>query len=1682
MQAKAQRLKFTTDTAYLKELNLHLQKSNKKELTEQAYIAFVNVWNSGKLSLAQKNLIIKLSNNLLKKRANAYPHFYDFINLYVSIINSDKQTANITKWTEAFEFYSRQQNFNNSKINKLFKSVNLFIDSMTFFENRAVKWSFDNDNYKLIYNETEGLKISFDKTNLICYAKRDSFIVINTSGYYYPITNLWLGKGGKITWERGNYSPDSVYASFSEYRVKLIRPELKADSVRFTNKLYFNGSLLGHLEEKIIANATGEKASYPRFESYEQRINLPNIVPGVNYWGGFLMQGAKFLGKGEDREKAILRFHKEKVLMARAESSMFLFSRNRIFSQKADVSINLEEDSVYATDIDLNYIIKDRKLLLTNDRRNEISSLFIDTYHDLDIDIQHISFSLLDSIIYFKTPPGTTYRKAIFRSYGFYSDDEYERLGLMDNVHPLEAINSMVRKGMFIFGPIQLANYLQQEVKYTRQLMIILGKKGFIHYDANAQVAYAEQKLFDYVQAKFRTKDYDEIEIISEPRQGNNATLNLNDLVLTIYGVKPFALSNNRRVGIIPENGELHIKADLEIDFDGQLQAGLANLYGEGLTFNYENFLVDLEQIDSLKLVYRSEEKNDDSLYEYAPVYSVIENVTGTLLIDEAENKAGNSIFPNYPIFESKDTSYVFYDRNNEQDTVYDRSKVQFINYPFEIDSLNTITKKNISINGVFTSGGVFPDFEETLTVQGDSSLGFIHELDSTGMELYGGLAVYENTITLNNKGIKGDGKLHYLNTHVYSEDFVFFPDSMNTYSNKLVMDLFDTDSTKTQYPDIYGDTTYVHWEPLREQMFISTINDSLNGYKNQAEFAGQLKLTPTKLEGKGGMTFKNAFLESESYTFYSKTFKADTADFSLQPVELIESPFLTYNVNANVDFKNNIGLFKSNGDSSYIDFPVNQYKCYMNYFTWYMGVDLIDVGSLERLKTDSLSADLALLDSLTNLYSADKIEDYQVLLSDTSYSSDELLASSKFISTHPDQDSLNFIARSSSYDINSNIITAKGVKLIKVADAHIYPASSIIIEKDASIQTLDNARIVANTTSRHHKFYSSTIDIFGAKKYTASGDYEYYDRQDSMSIIHFNEIKVDTVFKTVALGSIDEKDQFQLSPEFNYFGRVKINAENRLLNFDGYSKINHECTHRISSFWMGFRADINPDSIVIPIPKVPKDKDLRKLFASVFQTNDSVGVYPAFFTSRKRFADRQIFNAGGMLYYNERTGYFEVTDSAKLVNPEIEGNYLSIHKKLCIALGEGNIDFSLNLGQVKLNSAGKLRYNMESRSLGMDIMLGVDFYFHEGALNYMADKLNQSYELEAVDASSKRFQTGLKELLGLDRSQKIVNDMALMGSFTSSPEEMNKAIFFTDVEMVWNRNSGSFLSKGSIGIGSIHNNPVNKMVDGYIELAPKRSGDIINIYIPVNDKDWFFFTYTRGTMKSVSSFDDFNDYIVDLKDKERKPPVKDEDNPYMFFPASQRIKDNFLAQIAKYEAQKEEDFNEDIRTSDENEVEEETEQETIEEESEEGDEEEEIMLEEVEENEEIIMEEEEETISEDMNEEEENLEEAEENLIEEDEEIGAEEENTNEELLEESEEELIEEEIEETGEELEEETTKEEDPGKVEELEKEDPDKLEEKENTEESEEELLEEESLEEEDLLEEEELLEEDEDDGG
>ena len=67
----------------------------------------------------------------------------------------------------------------------------------------------------------------------------------------------------------------------------------------------------------------------------------------------------------------------------------------------------------------------------------------------------------------------------------------------------------------------------------------------------------------------------------------------------------------------------------------------------------------------------------------------------------------------------------------------------------------------------------------------------------------------------------------------------------------------------------------------------------------------------------------------------------------------------------------------------------------------------------------------------------------------------------SKFVSVHPGQDSLSFVAKTSTYNLKDNVINVNGVNEILVADVIINPSQGFTVEKDAFIPTILNAEFL---------------------------------------------------------------------------------------------------------------------------------------------------------------------------------------------------------------------------------------------------------------------------------------------------------------------------------------------------------------------------------------------------------------------------------------------------------------------------------------------------------------------------------------------------------------------------------------------------------------------------------------------
>ena len=97
----------------------------------------------------------------------------------------------------------------------------------------------------------------------------------------------------------------------------------------------------------------------------------------------------------------------------------------------------------------------------------------------------------------------------------------------------------------------------------------------------------------------------------------------------------------------------------------------------------------------------------------------------------------------------------------------------------------------------------------------------------------------------------------------------------------------------------------------------------------------------------------------------------------------------------------------------------------------------------------------------------------------------------------------------------------------------------------------------------------------------------------------------------------------------------------------------------------------------------------------------------------------------------------------------------------------------------------------------------------------------------------------------------------------------------------------------GKIGISNINNQMINKFVKGYIQIKKRRTGDKIYIYFETGDKEWFFFSFSGGIMRTISSVHEYNVAIEELKTKDKK--IKTDKGIFNYMMTNNETKNLFI-------------------------------------------------------------------------------------------------------------------------------------------------------------------------------------------
>jgi hypothetical protein len=1403
---------------------------------------FISLYDSTSFSPHVKDKIINVASQLRSRRVRQVPGFIYFVRTLTAFAATNQGQDEIDAWLSGLSETIFDPRFSNTSIEKYIEVTGLMLTDRTIYSEGSLRWKAKNGKVEFVRDTI--FRIHITDATMTCFLNRDSTEIYDFSGTYFPdIFTLRCDKG-RITWEKAGYKSSDVYALVSDFDIDATKSEFTCDSSLLTHSTYFREPVKGILTDKVTHIISPDKATVPRFETLETRFVIKNIYEGVDYEGGLTLEGALVRGTGSNWFPAIVNLYRHDTLAINLKSKNFLLSQKSISSYETSATLYLGNDSIYHSNLGFSYNPDTREVSMFRTTSPLSRSPYFDSYHNLDLYFEHLSWDMDDPFIIMSRTRGASIGTAKFESVSFYNEANFFRLMRLDNVHPLYRIRDYAKAyGSDVFPVEGFAKWMGMPVEQATAICIELANNGFLFYDRNYNEVSIKKKVDDYIDFFAKKKDYDAITIRSEAAdKEENAVLDLKNKNLNLWGVSGVSLSDSQKVAIMPYEGRMVIGKNRALTFNGIVRAGLFTIYGRNFAFNYDTFYIKLHTIDSIRIAVETDEKDAFGRPKIKSIDNLIELGTAELYIDDPKNKSGLKSLEQYPIINAVTNSYIFYDKIPGLDGVYPKKDFYFQIDPFTYTNIDHYTNTDMALEGEFVGSGITEPMRQTLTVQPDTSLGFSMAIAPEGIPVYGGRGILYDHLSMSNSGLIGSGRIDHLTATAVADTFRFFPDSMKTRALSFTM----LPDSLHRFPELQSSDVDIKWLTKPDKWYANNSpGKSFNMFANDTKMDGTLILMPDGLGGKGEVNTADARLTSETFTFGAVTMDADTSDYYLKALRGGGYGFVATDANSHVNFAEQRSAFSLNTDSSRVMFPEIEYISKMTNFEYDMKNRVLDMWQKGRE-----SVPLMTPDQLLKVHPG-------------------MEEKPTFLSTNNMKDTVKFQSGSASYFLQDEYIKVKDINYIPVADALIQPGAGVLyIMKGARIRQTDSAFIAVNNK---HIIHSAKINIESSANYYGTGKYDYIDEDGKSQIINLSEIKVDTMV-TSAQGYIPVSQGFTLSHAFSFTGDVALRASEDHLRFTGAAGIVTNCTN-ISNKPVKFSSFIDPGNILIPISDKPRDMNDNLLFSGTFVTLDSAGVYGTFLSERKSWSDNPLLNAEGYLFHDKGAGTYRIASLEKLSDLSMNGNMVTFDRNFCILGSEGKINFGVNYDLLTMNSAGHVIHNTDSSTVKIRTILGFSFYFSPEAMKMIADDIRMIPTLKAVNLSSEFNSKAMRDLVGVDAARTLSEELQLFGVVRTLPKEFNYQLLLNDVTLEWNPYTMSFISKGKIGIGFIGEQPVNVYVDGWVELQRKRSGDLLDIYLKANDNVWYWFSYFRGVMMSYSSNLTYNTLLRDMKEKLRRDP-----------------------------------------------------------------------------------------------------------------------------------------------------------------------------------------------------------------
>ena len=1418
-----------------KDFNSFGVQVTEKELFENTRQNFIN-----KIKEESKDYYIGIINY---SRANGQDELLSFLYYTNWLLNNNiKASSSIEKilMYHYYDLYNPTENNTNYFLSLWDTITNKVLANETSFTLKV------KDNFKVgvedfldfgLYDNTGNilgtLVFSFLSTDILITSEFHNFKIEKPNFNYFPDVSVIDGVKGKVTSNIPNKYLGEVDFLLQNFTIDLKSGKLVSnESVLNSNKLK---GIKGSLEYQPPINQPkyNNQFSFLSDNSDTEIIIKKNakLKTGVSIKGDFFY--SKSLS-GKESELLFLIDNEKKISI---KSKSFLINDNEIFSPKTKFNLYDNKDSIYHPLVEFNFDLESNKIQTLNIEGVLKNTPFYSSFFNIELDPDQLTYVIGEDNIYFSMIVAPSQRPLNVYSKNHFSNQKLNQMTDLNGTNILKAVftyySKAKRKDFYLND---LAYYFKYNPDFMESGLIVLWRNGFVSYDRETGLIEVLPKLRHYYYSHLKRSDFDEFSFSSLTKNSDNLGYNLKSNTMIFRGVESVTLSNKNNIVVFPKNGNLTLKKDREVNTVGDISVGNFDFKSVDLVFDYNSYLIDLKEIDTLKMLTK---KNARDSYNY------LYNIGGDLYINHPKNKSSRRDLPKFPSFISDKSTKIFFDMPEDYGQEYD-SAFYFSIDQFQIDSLDKSSLPKFEFPGTFYSNNIIKPLEAKLITMPDNSFGFTMDLNEKGLDAYNKKITLFNSLLLDSTGLYVDGNIKYETTTLFSNKIRLFPDSISGVLEKGFMLSGNTQKNSINYPDLeLSNLDFRFYNDKDDYLYFrydSLLSPRILGYSNSVEIFGDLYVSSDKVTSYGSLKTKNSSFFSENFSYNQSLIVSENTGVKLfspnhsDDLMTAEGVFFKYNIYKNeMEFKS---LFY---DEQNFILPEYDLSTSLTDVLWFTERQLLE------FKAES--------DEIHSVYSQN----------------------SNFLNW-------NFVSNSLSLDIKNKTLLSKGVLDIQVADAYIIPENEqLYIKEDFQIQPLKNSVLVLDTISEYHRFINSNVSVLTKDKFEGKGVYEYVNFDLDTFNIPFSQFEFKTTennqLTSFSTGDVSENNPILMEPGFNFYGSIELLANSEQLLFDG-SIIPSEVIGFSKSNAIPFNDYFVPgDELTLNI----SDED-GFYNAAISKTQE--GLFFDFFNNPVSKKSLVFFNPQGVLSYDPFTKEYLIETKLKRDQEVYNGNsllYNPVNKSIAF---EGSVDIVNNGNNFKVFSSMSGIANLDSMNIEADAFIVIDINLKKSIVDELGFAFNdiiETYGAPIAHDNEQDVLIRLSDLIGNEKTTAYEN--VILSEYKSLVEAdglLNSVFVFPNTQFSWSSKEGSWYNTSSVNLSNIGSRDVNAAIDGFVEFKNTDLNQyIVNIFLQPAPEFWVYMSYDGKALTTLSSNDRFNSEmseIVGTRDKFISTRVTDED------------------------------------------------------------------------------------------------------------------------------------------------------------------------------------------------------------